>query len=180
MVPMAGYFWISLMYSLVSLAFKVTFNRYYGRVGFFIYWMLNWVTQMGLGYTMELVLLAFGPLIFPFFLLVWVIFNVSPVFLDLADIDHFWSYGFVLPVWNNVDASKSLIFGTKNHLGQNFGVCLGWMFFSMAGIMVITIRRKGKAMNEASRERREIINRVRQGQLEKSGPAGGKDGRGAV
>lgn len=120
---------------------------------------------------MEFVLLALGPLIFPFFLLVWVVFNVSPVFLDLADIDPFWSYGFVLPVWNNVDASKSLIFGTKNHLGQNFGVCLGWMVVSMAGIAVITVRRKGKAMNEASRKRREIINQVRRGQLEKSGHA---------
>lgn len=71
LVPGLGYFWISAMYSLVSLAFQAPFHRKYGNVGFFLYWMLNWTTQMGLGYTMELVLLAAGPLVFPFFLLFW-------------------------------------------------------------------------------------------------------------
>lgn len=72
-----GYFWISLHFSLISLAFLVDFTRKYGRVGFFIYWMANWVTMSGLGFVMETMFLWLG-MWFPFFLLFWVIINVSP------------------------------------------------------------------------------------------------------
>jgi hypothetical protein len=65
-----------LNFSLVSVAFLVDFSRKYGRVGFFIYWMANWVTMSGLGFVMETVFLWLGPF-FPFFLLFWVIINVS-------------------------------------------------------------------------------------------------------
>ena len=101
--PFIGYFWISFMYSLVSLAFLVDFTRKYGIGGFPLYWCMNFVTMTGLGYIMEFVLLSLGPMIFPFFLLFWVVLNVSVAFLDVADEDHFYSYGFVLPVWNSVD-----------------------------------------------------------------------------
>lgn len=40
-VPFIGYLWISLNYSLVSLAFLVDFNRKYGHSGFVIYIMMN-------------------------------------------------------------------------------------------------------------------------------------------
>lgn len=90
-VPFLGYFWISLNYSLVSLAFLVDFTRKYGKGGFPLYWCMNFTSMLGLGYIMELVLLSLGPMIFPFFLLFWVIINVSAAFLDLADEDHFYS-----------------------------------------------------------------------------------------
>jgi hypothetical protein len=155
-IPFIGYFYISLMYSLVSLAFLVNMNRTYGKGGFPLYWCMNFVSMTGLGYIMELVLLALGPMIFPFFLLFWVVINVSVAFLDVADQDHFYSvsveglkvggeeettgqpdalmfplsfslslsffkYGFVLPVYNSVDAAKSIFYGTKNRMGKDFG-----------------------------------------------------------
>jgi hypothetical protein len=85
---MSAYFWLSLHYSLISLAFLVTTNRKYGKGGFVIYWQLNFVTQgtsdkqqypdetVALGLVMEFVYLLAGPF-FPFFLLFWVIINVS-------------------------------------------------------------------------------------------------------
>jgi hypothetical protein len=48
---------------LVSVAFLVDFTRKYGRVGFFIYWMANWVTMSGLGFVMETLFLWLGILI---------------------------------------------------------------------------------------------------------------------
>lgn len=76
-------------------------------------------------------------------------------------------YGYALPVWNLggsllsnlilsagadgllVDASKSIIFATKNHLGQNFGVMLGWMISWMVilSLTVIFQRRRTEAAN---------------------------------
>jgi len=143
MVPFIAYFWLSLHYSLVSLAFLVSFNRKYGRGGFVLYWMINWVTMSGLGFVMESVYLWLGPF-FPFFLVFWVILNVSPAFLSVADMGDFYRYAYLLPVWNLVDAAKSIIFATKNHLAQNFAVNLGWMFVWMMilGLTVVYQRRK--------------------------------------
>lgn len=42
------YFWVSLVYSFLSLMFKVSFRHYYGNAGFFIYWMLDWIGMTGL------------------------------------------------------------------------------------------------------------------------------------
>jgi hypothetical protein len=53
--------------------------------------MANWVTMSALGFVMETMSLILGPF-FPFFLVFWVIINVSPVFLDLGDMAYFYSY----------------------------------------------------------------------------------------
>lgn len=145
LLPLLGYFWISLMYSLVSLAFLVDFTRKYGKGGFPLYWCHNFVTMSSLGVWMELVLLSLGPMVFPFFLLFWVILNVSVAFLDIADIDHFYSYGFILPVWNSVDAAKSIWFGTKNHLGQNFAVNIAWLLVGITGVALTTVHKRRMA-----------------------------------
>lgn len=78
-IPFLAYFWLSCHYSLVSLAFEVRFDRLLGRGGFVVYWMANWITMSALGFVMESVFLWAGPF-FPFFLIFWVILNVSQVY----------------------------------------------------------------------------------------------------
>lgn len=150
MVPFIGYFWISLMYSLVSLAFLIPFDRFNGRIGFFLYWILNWTTQMSLGYVLEFVLLWRGPMVLPFFLFFWIIVNVSVIFLDISNMDRVFMYGFLMPIWNNVDGTKSLIFGTKDHLAQNFGVILSWAVCGMAAVTSLVGARRACQQRSAS------------------------------
>lgn len=126
-VPVILYFWVSLMYSFVTLAFRVDMTRMYGRGGFPLYWALNWLSMTALGFIMETMLRIAGPLFFPFFLIFWVIWNVSVAFLDLSAQDPFYLYGFTTPVWNAIDAGKSILLGTKNHLTQDFVVNLSWV-----------------------------------------------------
>ena len=73
-----AYLWLSLNYSLVSLAFEVNFRRKYGNIGFVLYWASNWVAMTGLGFVMETFFLLLGPR-FAFFLLFWVVINVRRV-----------------------------------------------------------------------------------------------------
>lgn len=48
-----------------------------------------------------------------------------------------------MPVFQAVDASKSVLFGTKNHLGQNFGVNLAWVILgSLTLVYVVSCQRK--------------------------------------
>lgn len=75
-IPLVSYFWLSLNYSLVSLAFLVSFDRLFGRGGFVVFWMANLVAMSALGFVMETTFLWLGPF-FPFFLVFWVILNVS-------------------------------------------------------------------------------------------------------
>jgi len=154
-VPIFAYFWLSLMYSLVSLAFLVDFTRKYGHVGFFLYWLMNWTTMTSLGLIMESALAVLGPLGMPFFLIGWVIINVSVAFVSISDQDHFYAYGFIMPVWNSVDAGKSIIFGTKNHLAQNFLVCLGWIIAGAIILMSITAYQRSKSDKEEMKQQSE-------------------------
>ncbi|ORY31254.1 hypothetical protein BCR39DRAFT_527136 [Naematelia encephala] len=147
LVPLGAYLWLSLHYSLVSLAFLVDFTRKFGKGGFVVYWMADWITMSALGFVMETFFLWLGPW-FSFFLVFWVVLNVSVAFLSIADAADFYRYGYILPVWNLVDMAKSIIFATKNHLAQNFAVNIGWMLVWMI-ILTVTVvvqRRKKEAV----------------------------------
>ncbi|GAO52639.1 hypothetical protein SAICODRAFT_131649 [Saitoella complicata NRRL Y-17804] len=125
LIPLIQYFFLSLWFSLVSLAWDVSFTAYFGHTGFFLFWMSNWVTMTALGFAIEGVYTLFGQAFIPFFLGVWIIANVSAAFVSIADQHWFYGYGYIMPVWNAVDAAKCIIFGTANRLEQNFGVNLG-------------------------------------------------------
>lgn len=50
----------------------------------------------------------------------------------------FYSYGYGFPFYHHIQAARTLIFGTKNHLGFNFGVLLAWMVLGWLGMMILT------------------------------------------
>ncbi|KAL8280093.1 hypothetical protein RQP46_007423 [Phenoliferia psychrophenolica] len=152
-VPVFQYVFISLSISLLSLAFGVPFSRFYGRGGFVIFWLSNFLTQWGLGMMMEVAISLLGPKGTPFFLIFWVIINVSVAFLDMGDQSHFYAYGFIVPVFNAVDAAKSVAFGTKNHLGQNFGVNIAWSVGGSLLLAAVTACQRKRAVKRGRREK---------------------------
>jgi hypothetical protein len=56
--PFVLYFFVSLMYCLLSLAFGVPFARYYGGAGFVIYWMMSWMAMAALHVSSRLPVVA--------------------------------------------------------------------------------------------------------------------------
>lgn len=74
MMVLITYFFLSLAYSLVSLAFQIPFSNTfyrndvtvartpdaYGHATFFVYWMLNWVGMSALGLASENVTMVIG------------------------------------------------------------------------------------------------------------------------
>lgn len=63
--------------------------------------------------------------------------------------DPFYGYGFAFPVWNSVDAGKAIIYGTKDHLTQNFVVNLAWIVGgSIALLSVSAYKRKSQDQQE--------------------------------
>lgn len=59
--PPVFYVFLSLWISLVSLAFQVPFNLFWGKGGFPLFWLGNWATMWALGMAMETALTLLGP-----------------------------------------------------------------------------------------------------------------------
>jgi hypothetical protein len=107
----AAYFFLSLCYSLVSLAFQVPFTNNpapatepaqnpnaYGRGSFVVFWMLNWVGMAALGFPCENMAMVLGAPYSSVFPIFWVISNVATGFyaLDLAPSFFRWGYAWPL------------------------------------------------------------------------------------
>lgn len=132
--PIAMYFPVSLFYSLVSLAFQVPFTRAFGHAGFFIYWMLSWMSMSALGLACEAMLTILGQRFIAFFLFPWIISNVSVSSLPIEALPGIFRYGYAAPFYNVSRAVRTIVFNTKNEVGLNFGVQFAWI-----GVSFVTI-----------------------------------------
>ncbi|KAJ7651278.1 hypothetical protein FB45DRAFT_974640 [Roridomyces roridus] len=63
-----------------------------------------------------------------FFLMLWIISNVSV--LPIQVFPHLYRYGYVFPFYNVSRAIRGIVFGAKNDLGLNSGVLIAWVVFS--------------------------------------------------
>lgn len=107
----AAYFFLSLFYSWVSLAFQIPFTNQpapdtipadnanaYGQASFVVFWMLNWVGMAALGFPCENMAMVLG---FPwssFFLIFWVITNVATAFYPIGLAPGFFRWGYAWPL----------------------------------------------------------------------------------
>ena len=101
--------------------------------------------------------------------------QVSVAFLDIADTQTFYRYGYILPVWNSVDAAKSIIFGTKNHLAQNFLVNVAWVVVgAIALVFTVIFQRRKKDKGVMKKKWEEMVARDK----ESRGQGNGTETRG--
>ena len=141
-----AYFFLSLAYSLVSLAFQIPFSHtpppglsswpktdvadnadYLGHGTFPVYWMLNFLGMSALGLACENVAMLVGQPWTALWLVFWVITNVSTGFYALELAPGFYGWGYAWPLRQIVYASRTLLFGTNSRLGQNFGILAAWV-----------------------------------------------------
>ncbi|GAA5823444.1 hypothetical protein JCM11251_000636 [Rhodosporidiobolus azoricus] len=160
-VPVVQYFFISLWVSLVTLAYQVSFDRWWGKGGFPLFWASNFLGQWALGMYMEIALTFLGPKYTAFFLIIDVILNVSVAFIDIADQDHFYSYGFIMPVFQAVQIGKSILFGTKSRMGQYFGINIAWaacgtLLLAAATIFKRRREEKKRALEKAQEKQKRV------------------------
>ncbi|TFK54205.1 hypothetical protein OE88DRAFT_1732894 [Heliocybe sulcata] len=147
-VPPSLYFPISLNYALVSLAFQVPFNRQFGRGGFVIFWMLAWVGMTALGLAVEALVTILTPKFIPFFLVLWLIANVSVSFYPIELLPTIFRYGYAAPFYNVSRAVRTLVFRTRNQVGLNFGVLFAWIAISCITIPLFQWFMRRKAVME--------------------------------
>ncbi|KAJ3567909.1 hypothetical protein NP233_g6063 [Leucocoprinus birnbaumii] len=115
MVTTVGaYFWLSLMYACHSLAFKVDLTRKFGHGGFPVFWMLSFSGMLACGLALESLMALLTIDFMPFFLLFWIICNLSVTILPIEVLPVVYRYGYVAPFYNLSHAARCILFGTKN------------------------------------------------------------------
>ena len=88
--------------------------------------------MLALGLPIENIHNAFGPPWTQVFLIFWVISNVTTGFFPNEVLSNFYKWGLAWPFYHIVKGASTLIFGTKNWLGLNFGVLIAWVAISYA------------------------------------------------
>jgi hypothetical protein len=146
-----SYFVISLFMGLVSLACQVDFTVTYGKSGFLVYWMISFLTMIAVGTVNEfmgLLFILFYPPLLGFWLLFWVIINITPTFTPLALSAKFFRYGYAMPIHNSYEASKTVFFDiSKNQIGRNIGILVAWSVLSNI-ILVPVLKLFGSTMGK--------------------------------
>lgn len=157
-----SYFFLSLFYSFVSLAFQIPFTNNpapdtvtaynpnaYRHASFVIYWMLNWVGMAALGFPCENMAMVLGMPWSSLFLIFWVISNVCTAFYNLDLAPRFYEWGRAWPLHRSkspsvlslqspvlipavVEAERTILFGTHSRIGLDFGVLFAWVGVSIA------------------------------------------------
>jgi len=150
--PIIMYFFISCFYSLLSVAFQVPFNRFYGSSGFVIYWMMSWLAMCALGGAVESVITILTPRFIPFFLLIWIIVNVSVCVFPPALLPAVYRYAYATPFYNVQQTVRSIIFGTRNQMGLNFGVQIAWIFVSWCTLIICQYIKRRQAIRSHGAE----------------------------
>ncbi|KAJ7200309.1 hypothetical protein GGX14DRAFT_524825 [Mycena pura] len=130
LTAVGAYFFLALFYTLLSRAFQLPLNRRFGDAGFVIFWMLNWVGMLACGLALEAMLTLLTPRFVPFFLIVWIVTNVSVCVYPLQVLPHIYRYGYGFPFYNISRAVRTIVFGTKNDVGMNFGILIAWIALS--------------------------------------------------
>jgi hypothetical protein len=64
--------------------------------------------------------------------------NASGAFAGFELMPGFYKYGYGVPFYHCIQATRTIVFGTKSHLGLNFGALVAWMAFGLAGVYAAT------------------------------------------
>lgn len=109
-----SYFFLSLVYSFVSLAFLMPMSKQpashvwpaknanaYGRGTFMVYWMGNWVGMTAFGLASENMAMLLGTPWTALWLIFWVISNVTTGFYALDLASNFYRWGYAWPMHNS-------------------------------------------------------------------------------
>ncbi|OAX42269.1 hypothetical protein K503DRAFT_375112 [Rhizopogon vinicolor AM-OR11-026] len=158
--PIILYFFVSLMFSLLSVAFGVPFDRKFGHAGYVVYWMMSWCAMTALGLALESMITILTIKFIPAFLILWIISNVSVAFYPIEVLPAVFRYGFAMPFYNVSSTVRTIIFDTKNEIGLNFGVQFAWILISCVTLPIfqwIVRRREVKAWEASQNAAREKV-----------------------
>ncbi|KAG8770284.1 hypothetical protein FRC12_004382 [Ceratobasidium sp. 428] len=156
--PAVAYLPLSLSFAMLSLPFHAPFGtRYTYGGGFFVYFSFVYMDMLALGLAIEAAVTILEPRFMAYFLVCWLIINVSTP-IDPHEMQVWWyKYGFAVPFFNHAEAVNTILFNTKNVLGRNAGILIAWIALSVCTTAGLTWLQRHE---KVERYRAGIISRI--------------------
>ncbi|KAJ3517197.1 hypothetical protein NLJ89_g643 [Agrocybe chaxingu] len=136
--PVVIYLILSLAYTLVTLAFKLPFERHFGRAGFVIFWILSWFGMTAAGLALESMMTLLTLKYIQVFLILWIIGNVSVCLWPIETLPVVYRYGHAAPFYHISRGVRTIVFGTKDER-LNFGVLAAWIGISPTAVVMLNM-----------------------------------------
>lgn len=156
-VPLIVYLPLSFFFAMVNLPFKIHFGAHFSYAGGFFLWaFVLYLGMASVGFATEFMITLIGPRFIGFFLIPLIISNVSVVVLPHELQPWIYRYGVAMPFYNASRAVRTLIFDTKNELGRNCGILLGWIGLSLVTVSLATWLIRRNAVNQHRRDAGEM------------------------
>ncbi|CUS24987.1 LAQU0S23e00496g1_1 [Lachancea quebecensis] len=135
-IAFVNYFFLSLFFCLVSLAFQVDYTKTFGRGGFMVAWMSSWLLMAAVGGANEnmiTLVMSVAPQFLGFWMIFWVVLNISPSFYPMDLTNNFYRYGYMTPIYNGVMIFRVIFLDLyRGELGRNYGILCAWVVVNMA------------------------------------------------
>lgn len=151
------YFILSLFFCTVSAVFQVDFTLTFGKGGFIVYWLSTCLLMMALGGANEnmiSLIFSFGPQYLGFWLMGWIVLNISCSFYPMVLNNEFYRYGYAMPIHNGADIFKVIFLNLSKHkMGRNYGILIAWVAINTAlfpFVMKIVGQRMKKQREQAA------------------------------
>ena len=126
-----------------------------GRV-FFAFWAYAWLSMTSFGFIITALMrelgLELGGLVHLLFLISNLVSSGSIAPVDLTP--PYYRVGYALPFFNAVAGTRTILFGSYNHIGRNVGVLFAWVGLVLlrAASRIVATRREVHAALKASQE----------------------------
>lgn len=126
-----SYLILSLFIGTVSAIFQIDFTPAFGKAGFVIYWFSTYLTMSAVGGASEnvaMIVFTLNPPFVGFWLITWVILNVSPSFSPMSLTNHFYRFGYAMPIHSSSEIYKVIFLNIwKGQLGLYYGILVIWV-----------------------------------------------------
>lgn len=125
-----NYLLISLAFTCLNAAFQIKMDNSWSG-GFGVFWMVSYLTMAAVGganQNVGLILFAVHPPLMGFWMLFFVMINISATFAPIPLCPEFYRFTYAMPIKNAYELMKVTLFDTsRKDLGRYFGILVAWI-----------------------------------------------------
>ncbi|ODQ80740.1 hypothetical protein BABINDRAFT_35153 [Babjeviella inositovora NRRL Y-12698] len=158
----SAFFFIALVYGLMTLAYQVPLDRAFGNSGFLVYWAIIYLNLSALGAINECVsqlIMAYDRTLAGYWMVFHVVISISVTFSPIPLCPAFYRYGYAMPLRCTYELLKVVLFDTyKGNMWKYFVINVSWIIlfnaimpFSLKLACKIAIVQQKKAAEQAKK-----------------------------